>query len=232
LRGRHKKWKPYFVYRCYCEKPACKCTKPRKDGSFAPRVGKISKVPVCNAHFTEEAYAHLEGGHLGAHKARRNRHKRKNWETLCFLYYGEFVPFKKRTCLYSGDLIYKKKINQKDFCNLSDIHHLHVSNKSSTHKREKEPAAMIAQATLSSEDIIELMGTVVVNTQWHKYMHDHYKNIDYRILKKSQMPYVLRSERNFIKICTKFKLKMVYNTFMGTLKNNKMPQHLIHKDWL
>jgi hypothetical protein len=55
------KWEDYTKYDCECGKPAVRASTPRKDGTYAPRVGKYSKVPLCSACYIEETFRHLGG---------------------------------------------------------------------------------------------------------------------------------------------------------------------------
>ena len=55
------KWKDYEQYTCYCGKPAAPTSKCRKDGTQAPRIGAISRKPVCFTCQSKERFA-KQGG--------------------------------------------------------------------------------------------------------------------------------------------------------------------------
>jgi len=219
----------YTKYKCKCGKKASPAGGKRKDGTRAPKT--INGVPSCRSCYNEYLYSHVPGGYNEAMRKKRSHAKRKNWELLTEIFYGGSIPFQNRYCLFSGNLIYRKKLAGKEFSNMAVLHHMLVEGKASTHKRGKEPSDVLLQASLSKEDITEFMGTIVINQDYHSYVHDHGNELDFRMFSREQLPFILRSPQKFNQFVRKHKLDLKYQAFLKTLTNPNMPEELIHEDW-
>lgn len=224
----------YTEYTCECGKPAAPKTEAnrrKKDNVLTPLIGKDSKTPVCYGCHKRQTYSNKPGG-VNAHtKAYNEKNKIKNWEILCDIFYGEFVGFKERTCLYSAEKIYAPKLSGDGYSNISELHHMFVEKRASKMKSKKEPSTILFKPSLSKDDIIEFIGIIPLTASWHKYIHAHSPSLDYRMFKRSQLPFAMRNEENFNFICSKYEINLNYAVFMKQHINENMPFELVQSDW-
>ena len=120
-----------------------------------------------------------------------------NVESLSYMMYGKYIEKEKFWCLASNiDIFIKNPFKKGLLTGTFYLHHILVSDGKSLHKSNLEPSAILS-GNLTNKKKIELMKCILLSDNSHKAKHYQTPHSDIRTYEVEQLPYVLRSKKNF-----------------------------------
>ncbi len=157
---------------------------------------------------------------------------KKNYQILTYIQYGKELPKEECYCLGNGKKLFEVSAwNCNKLQGNLYLHHLLVNDNTSEHKGKLEPSALLRKDSMEQVDIFELMICVALSDSSHKSKHTH-SNTDIRTYNVKQLPWILRTENNYLKGCKKLKLIDIpeYTYLINALINPNVTNDIIAKN--